>query len=93
MARSAIARNKTEKQKIARFVRKCFPKGKVGQFAPFVMKREKIDQLLIMEEDCSYVEENVPGSAIGILRKNYGKDAGKVIGVIIYCWSRWAKNL
>jgi hypothetical protein len=78
---------------IERLVKSHFEKGMPGEFSPFVQRREKIDQLLILEEDCSYTEEQALGSNIAVLRKNHGEDAGKIVGVIIYFWSRWPKNI
>ncbi|MEK7201005.1 MAG: hypothetical protein AAB672_02655 [Patescibacteria group bacterium] len=79
-------------KELERLVKNHFSRGRVGKFSPFVQRREKIDQLLILEEDCSYTEEQDPCSNIAILRKNHGEDAGKVVGVIVYRWSKWPKN-
>ncbi|OHB15804.1 MAG: hypothetical protein A2431_00905 [Candidatus Zambryskibacteria bacterium RIFOXYC1_FULL_39_10] len=62
---------------------------KMVEFRPCFAQLPRLDQLVILQENCFYTEETAPGSAIGILKKNHGEDAGKVVGVVIHGYSRW----
>jgi hypothetical protein len=66
---------------------------KMSEFRPCVFVKTELDELTILQEDCSFTEEQIPGGYMSVLRKNHGGDDGKIVGVILHGWSRWTKEL
>ena len=60
-------------------------------FRPCIVHNNGLDELMIVEKDCSYIQIREPGSNISVLQGNHGDLAGKIVGVIIHGFTHWLK--
>jgi hypothetical protein len=79
-------------QKLGELVRSSFL-ADPGGFKPTAIHEPNLDMMTFLLKDCSFCEDPIPDIGISLLRKRYGEDAGKIVGIQINCWSHWRKNL